>query len=351
VPPISALAALPVLVAIYVVATMRQARTARSPLLVATLVVASLTGAAAGGDPLDAGAPTASPTLAPEAFRPVAPPVADDPREIAQSSTPSPSAPASEAAAATPTPSPPEPPSVVRFRPRNGWTGVSRFADVSVRFSAPMDRAATQAAFHATIGASTVAGRFRWAEGDTVLVLNPGAALPYGATVALSVDAGAISVEGAPLEAPARVAFVVESKPRPRPAPSPTPKEPAWQWPLIGPITQLFGQSLTQYGFHQGIDIDGDTGDPVRAARSGRVIVAGYADSCGGLQVRIDHGNGYTSWYRHLSRVTVAVGERVSGGTLIGRVGATGCAIGSHLHFGIRKGSTFVDPLKYLPRR
>jgi murein DD-endopeptidase MepM/ murein hydrolase activator NlpD len=120
---------------------------------------------------------------------------------------------------------------------------------------------------------------------------------------------------------------------------------------LIGPITQLFGQSLTQYGFHQGIDIDGDTGDPVRAARSGRVIVAGYADSCGGLQVRIDHGNGYTSWYRHLSRVTVAVGERVSGGTLIGRVGATGCAIGSHLHFGIRKGSTFVDPLKYLPRR
>jgi murein DD-endopeptidase MepM/ murein hydrolase activator NlpD len=198
-----------------------------------------------------------------------------------------------------------------------------------------------------------VVGKLHWAEGDTVLVLNPAKALPYGATIILAVDDGARSAQGATLAAPARVSFVVEAKPEPtpRPTPRPTPKPSAWRWPLIGPITQLFGQSLTQYGFHQGLDIDGDTGDPVRAARAGRVIVAGYADACGGLQVRIDHGGGITSWYRHLSRVLAHVGDRVAGGTLIGRVGATGCAIGSHLHFGIRIGSTFVDPLRYLPRR
>jgi murein DD-endopeptidase MepM/ murein hydrolase activator NlpD len=156
-----------------------------------------------------------------------------------------------------------------------------------------------------------------------------------------------------PLEAPAGVSFVVQRKP---PSPTPSPPEPhptpsAWQWPLIGPITQYFGQTLTKYGVHQGIDIDGDTGDPVKAARAGRVVVAGYADACGGLQVRIDHGDGFTSWYRHLSRVLVRVGDRASGGTVIGRVGATGCATGSHLHFGIQKGSTFVDPMKYLPHR
>jgi murein DD-endopeptidase MepM/ murein hydrolase activator NlpD len=81
------------------------------------------------------------------------------------------------------------------------------------------------------------------------------------------------------------------------------------------------------------------------------VKVAGYWDECGGLQVQIDHGEGVESWYRHLSRIDVAVGASVSGGTVIGRVGETGCAFGSHLHFAIRVNRTFVDPLRYLPPR
>jgi murein DD-endopeptidase MepM/ murein hydrolase activator NlpD len=120
---------------------------------------------------------------------------------------------------------------------------------------------------------------------------------------------------------------------------------------LLGRITQRFGESLTKYGFHQGIDIDGATGDLVRAARRGRVILAGRADACGGLQVRIDHGGGVVSWYRHLSRIDVATGSTVDAGRIIGRVGDTGCSLGSHLHFAITRSGTFVDPLRYLPPR
>ena len=149
--------------------------------------------------------------------------------------------------------------------------------------------------------------------------------------------------------------FTVEPRPAPatpRPAPKATPRphSAAWRWPLIGPITQKFGESLTQYGFHQGIDINGETGDAVRAARGGRVTVAGHWDECGGLQVHIDHGSAVESWYRHLSGVGVKVGQRVDAGTVIGAVGETGCAFGSHLHFAIRAGGSFVDPLRYLPR-
>jgi len=57
------------------------------------------------------------------------------------------------------------------------------------------------------------------------------------------------------------------------------------------------------------------------------------------------------SWYRHLSRIDVAVGQTVRAGTRIGLVGATGCALGSHLHFGVEVGTTFVNPLRYLPPR
>jgi murein DD-endopeptidase MepM/ murein hydrolase activator NlpD len=337
-----------VLAAAYVGAARRRWEPARPLLVVVALLSISLAGAAAMGGPLDAGTRVADPTLPPDAFRPVRLP------DVARSEASWPTASATLDPSPSPTPIPtatpvPVPAAVIRFRPRDGWTNVSRFADVSVRFSLPMSRDVTQAAFHATIGDTPVTGRLRWAERDTVLVLSPSEAFPYGATVELAVGAGAMSAAGGALETPARVSFVVE--PKPRPAPKPTPRPSAWQWPLTGRLTQLFGQTLTQYGVHQGIDIDGDIGDPVRAARPGRVIVAGYADECGGLQVRLDHGDGVTSWYRHLSRVNVAVGARVGVGQLIGRVGATGCVTGSHLHFGIRIGSTFVDPLRYLPPR
>jgi len=242
------------------------------------------------------------------------------------------------------------PPEVVRFRPRDGWAAVDRNAQLSVRFTTPMDHATSELAFHATLDGTDLAGSMRWAEGDTVLVMQPAAALPYGALVVLRVDGGALSAAGLPLVTVASITFTVEARPA-APTASGGATSSGWRWPLIGPITQRFGQTLTKYGFHQGIDIDGDTGDPVTAARSGVVVVAGVADECGGLQVRIDHGHGLLSWYRHLSVVETAVGVRVPAGALLGRVGNTGCSLGSHLHFGISRGGVFVDPIRYLPAR
>jgi murein DD-endopeptidase MepM/ murein hydrolase activator NlpD len=252
------------------------------------------------------------------------------------------------------TPSP-MPPQVVRFRPRDGWDDVSRFAAVSVRFTRPMDHASTEEAFHAVVAGRRIAGTFRWAEGDTVLVLVPASALPYGARIALSVELGAQATDGVMLARARSATFTVQPRAatRKRPVASSRPAQPSsgWRWPLVGPITQRFGESLTQYGFHYGIDIDGNTGDPVRAARRGRVVVAGRFDQCGGLEIHVDHGDGISSWYRHLSRIQVDVGSFVEAGAIIGRVGNTGCSLGSHLHFGIRVGSKFVDPLDYLPPR
>ena len=244
----------------------------------------------------------------------------------------------------------PAPPQVVRFRPRDGWTNVNRSAQLSVRFTTTMDHATSEDAFHATLDGVDLTGSVRWAEGDTVLVMRPSTALPYSARVELRVDAGALSATGSPLVEAASVSFTVASRPVPATS-SGGAASSGWGWPLIGPITQSFGQTLTKYGFHQGIDIDADIGDPVKAARSGVVVVAGTADECGGLQVRIDHGGGLLTWYRHLSAIETTVGASVAAGTVIGRVGNTGCSLGSHLHFGVSLNGEFVDPLRYLPAR
>jgi murein DD-endopeptidase MepM/ murein hydrolase activator NlpD len=244
----------------------------------------------------------------------------------------------------------PASPEIVRFRPRDGSTDVDRNAQLSVRFTTAMDHATTEAAFHATLDGAEVAGSIRWAEGDTVLVLRPSTAPPYGARVELRVDGGALSAAGSAVLAAAVASFTVEARPAARTIGGGGATS-GWTWPLAGPITQYFGQTLTQYGTHQGIDIDGDVGDPVTAARSGVVIVAGYADECGGLQVRIDHGGGLLTWYRHLSAIDVGVGDAVTAGSQLGQVGATGCATGSHLHFGVSLDGEFVDPLRYLTAR
>ena len=320
-------------------------------LMAGTLAVSALPVA-----PIDAGSTTAPPLMVDRDLRAftVARPTPDAERPVVDP----PARLVSQELNVTPIP---EAPAVVRFRPRNGWTGVSRYAAVSVRFTRPMEHESTERAFRAMAGDRRISGTFRWAEGDTVLVLTPASVLPYGARVSLSVDIGARAEDGATLAKARSVKFTVQRRPAPtvraRPTESPTPpsnpvrRTSGWRWPLLGPITQRFGESLTKYGFHYGIDIDGSTGDPVRAARRGRITVAGSYDQCGGLQVHIDHGNGISSWYRHLSRIHVAKGALVEAGTIIGRVGNTGCSLGSHLHFAIRKGSRFVDPLDYLPPR
>jgi len=343
---------LPVLAGVYARAAGRSLVTRRPTVILAVLLTVSLA-ASLASDPMAAAPSSAYRPVRPEAFVPVA---------GAGLATPG-TGPSGLAAARAPylvsdpldrrpAAARAEAPGVVRFRPRAGQDGIPPAAAVSVRFTVAMDRASTQGAFTATTGGSRIRGTYRWAEGDTVLVLTPARPMPYGARVTLVVTGDARSALGIALNGDVTAAFTVAPRPpSPTAAPSKAPAASGWRWPLIGPITQYFGQALTKYGYHYGIDIDGRTGDPVRAARTGTVVVAGHYDQCGGLEVHIDHGDGLVSWYRHLSRIDVRVGSKVSAGTVIGLVGETGCALGSHLHFAIRRGTTFVDPLRYLPPR
>jgi murein DD-endopeptidase MepM/ murein hydrolase activator NlpD len=124
----------------------------------------------------------------------------------------------------------------------------------------------------------------------------------------------------------------------------------ALSWPAPGAITSPFGDHRN----HPGIDIDGETGDPVVAAGAGTVTMAGQAPSGFGgygIVVAIDHGGGISTLYAHLSKVEVAMGQPVQAGQLIGAIGMTGVATGSHLHFEVRVGDKPVDPMPRLPAR
>jgi murein DD-endopeptidase MepM/ murein hydrolase activator NlpD len=106
------------------------------------------------------------------------------------------------------------------------------------------------------------------------------------------------------------------------------------------------------YG-HYGLDIDGDTGDPIWAAAGGTVTFAGWKNNGGGYQVWIAHGSGLYTTYNHMSSVSVSRGQHVGRGQRVGRMGATGFATGSHLHFEVWRGPIWnggrrVNPLAYL---
>ena len=99
--------------------------------------------------------------------------------------------------------------------------------------------------------------------------------------------------------------------------------------------------------YHQGVDLDTGTGDPVVATRAGIVTVAGYGFAAGNY-VQINHQDGFSSIYMHLSSYCVSSGQIVSAGQLIGRTGATGVATGDHLHFGISYNGVYVNPCNYV---
>lgn len=115
-------------------------------------------------------------------------------------------------------------------------------------------------------------------------------------------------------------------------------------WPVQGSITSYFGWRWGSY--HQGIDIGAPAGTPIRAADSGMVSFAGWNGGYGYL-VKIDHGGGKETWYAHMSKIAVSVGQKVSKGEVIGYVGSTGNSTGPHLHFEVRVGGTAVNPLNY----
>lgn len=99
--------------------------------------------------------------------------------------------------------------------------------------------------------------------------------------------------------------------------------------------------------YHEGIDLKQKYGAQVRAAADGKVIFAGWAEGYGKLVI-LKHQKGYTTYYGHLSKIRVKVGQTVYKGQLIGNVGMTGWTTGPHLHFEVRKNGVPIDPKKVL---
>lgn len=115
-----------------------------------------------------------------------------------------------------------------------------------------------------------------------------------------------------------------------------------FRWPTTASrLSQRYG------GGHTGIDIDGDTGDPVYASAGGVVTFAGYSGGYGKC-ILIKHSNGLVTRYAHCSSLSVSSGDTVSSGEVIGRVGSTGRSTGSHLHFEVISGGSTRNPLNYL---
>jgi lipoprotein NlpD len=102
---------------------------------------------------------------------------------------------------------------------------------------------------------------------------------------------------------------------------------------------------------HDGIDIGAKEGTPVYAAAAGEVVYSDQRLSGYGKLIIVRHSQDMFTAYAHNQRNLVRKGDRVKKGDVIARVGKTGRASGSHLHFEVRRGSTPVDPLAYLPRK
>ncbi len=119
-------------------------------------------------------------------------------------------------------------------------------------------------------------------------------------------------------------------------------------WPVSGPITSGFGWRVDPFihrrALHTGIDIAAPMGAPVEAAESGTVLYVGWMTGYGNMVV-LDNGNGVSTVYAHLSASLVHVGEHVTRGQVIARVGMTGWATGPHLHFEVREDGQPIDPL------
>jgi murein DD-endopeptidase MepM/ murein hydrolase activator NlpD len=114
-------------------------------------------------------------------------------------------------------------------------------------------------------------------------------------------------------------------------------------WPVPGAV-------ITQYFWagHLAIDMATNAGNPVLAAGAGVVISAGWRDNGGGLVIEIDHGNGLHTLYNHLGAILVSTGQVVARGQRIANVGCTGLCTGPHVHFQVKVGGVFVNPLRYL---
>lgn len=102
--------------------------------------------------------------------------------------------------------------------------------------------------------------------------------------------------------------------------------------------------------FHPGLDLDGNTGDPIKAMKKGVVEVAESSSVGYGKHVIIDHGDNLKTLYAHLSKINVKVGDEVNTDTVIGLMGSTGHSTGDHLHLEVRDHGIPINPMSVLPR-
>lgn len=125
-------------------------------------------------------------------------------------------------------------------------------------------------------------------------------------------------------------------------------------WPVRGRLTAGFGERMDPFSgeqaFHPGIDIADPYGTDVVATGDGLVIEA-EPDAGYGRSILIDHGDGITTRYAHLSKIFVVVGEQVKQGEIIGAIGSSGRSTGPHLHYEVRIHGTPVNPLRFLHGR
>ena len=126
--------------------------------------------------------------------------------------------------------------------------------------------------------------------------------------------------------------------------------------PLSRPLTQAvitsgFGARLDPFlgrpAIHPGVDFAALEGSPAYATAGGTVIVAGPSGGYGNM-VEIDHGNGITTRYGHLSEIDVQVGQVVPKGTVVGKTGSTGRSTGPHLHYEVRVDGAAIDPMTFV---
>lgn len=119
-------------------------------------------------------------------------------------------------------------------------------------------------------------------------------------------------------------------------------------WPTLGYVSSGFGyRSYPDSGFHSGLDIVNDYGEPIVATASGVVAEAGWYEGYG-YRVIIDHGNGLSTMYAHASRLLVEVGQPVKKGQEIAEIGESGFATGPHVHYQVMLWGRPIDPTPYL---
>ena len=122
--------------------------------------------------------------------------------------------------------------------------------------------------------------------------------------------------------------------------------------PIPGaPVVSAYGGRIHpiygDYRLHTGVDLDAASGAPIRAAGDGVVVSAGWLGGYGQATI-IEHGGPLATLYAHQSQMLVSVGQRVTGGQVIGRVGCTGTCTGTHLHYEVRINGDPVNPAGYL---